>query len=1166
MPRVARAARARTARRRARVAALASPFDHIVSDSRARFRIRRRALARSRSREDGTRRADSARGGLHAVVSSTRRAALDVARVGRGAGGSRARDMSTDAREAVTAEWTMEALPSVLRAIVRGCERGELSVDDSRVARARLIEGASAVAAAEEDGAASEALGSVSRALCRAARVATTIEERSRWFGALVGAASTSGRALEHALEATRRAKATRGSFDDETLSGNMEIDGDHEDVILALVIVAGGRESARAIARRAKASDVERAVEACDFDSLSDLADFLISSLKGHDAVTLRAIACREPEIRIRSVIALLERVRVRVDIMETLIVLDELVQFDFAERDDEIENQVRRAIEFLQELSILEGENIALRAAVALSRIADAESVSDLFESDVAFSSVVGLRMFGEMMKSGRYVEQGSRALERALVDDRINVRREAFALTTALLNEGIFVSEATLNRAESEAKVDAILSISEILRTLSRSHEIPVVSSQMVQSLTGSLGLIFALDAGGKSVQNREIIRNTLRALSHLSACLIIQASSARDTDGEHIQFAEAESFEDAKDLSESRVLTELLPVVEVVLEFMLTRSKWFKEVLEQLENPKVDETDESSTESLESWITRLLFMHLQLTCGASSKAEQVSMLSIDSCSRLLSDEADWPEELERHITQMCANTLRDTHVSSFDGLLSKRHSALFNTCARRSMELLREDWFALRGVNHAVDPGSWSRRGTLEALRTFRAICEIAVSCVASSDPDLHVLQSLMRASFTNDELENASKSVVSFSKPHLGRKDYVSAGRSGKDSPVSGSVAVFVTSLHRQLLEFYASRDVKDTWDKVAAEVLRILAVLLPLTTLEVGTSELGEASVVMLEDAMIHLRDIPVELTCRMACVILQFYRRRFPLQDCVKTASAMLKIALSYSLTAIPDELDDLLRMINKVVSALSYDALVDPSVKQDAIVALLPVLVKTGDTLWRHVHSRQRSLDDIETTFVELGSLALDYCISAASELARTDGDDKQVEVQRRYASLVLAGARLHHCTDKMSRLYDTKLLGAFELKRRQFMVVCAGVFTNLRALHLLASKSSPLDRGLVAIGNALAMDDIENYAEKLSRLGESVQNVDGDVLQLMSNASSRENSASKPRKRIRNPYLDAVVAQEGGAQDDYDDMADFIVCKPGRDYSRIVGRAGW
>ena len=79
-------------------------------------------------------------------------------------------------------------------------------------------------------------------------------------------------------------------------------------------------------------------------------------------------------------------------------------------------------------------------------------------------------------------------------------------------------------------------------------------------------------------------------------------------------------------------------------------------------------------------------------------------------------------------------------------------------------------------------------------------------------------------------------------------------------------------------------------------------------------------------------------------------------------------------------------------------------------------------------------------------------------------------------------------------------------------------------------------------------------------------LRRLGESVQTVTGSRAAAgsvpNSNASSRENSSSKPRKRVRNPYLDAVIAQEGGRQDEYDDMADFIVCKPGRNYRDVLG----
>ncbi|OUS45995.1 hypothetical protein BE221DRAFT_76187 [Ostreococcus tauri] len=912
-------------------------------------------------------------------------------------------------------------------------------------------------------------------------------------------AASTSEAAMVAAMAATRRAAAARGGFEDETMRGDLRIASGVDGVALALVIAARGQESARSIARRSIASDLEQAMAVCDVESLYDFAEYLLSSLDAHDAHSFRAIAAQDVTLRIRIVITLLKRFIESVGTIDaTLRVFEELVQFDFGDRVGELMSDARRAIECLPELSASIGEDMALQVASALARIVDAKSVGVLFQSGASFNSVAGLRMFGEMMKADRRVSEGNEALENALVDDRMSVRREAFAVTTSLLNGGIFVDEKTLNKAEAEAKVDAIFE------------------------------------------------------------CLVIQARFARDKEGDDITFMEAEAFEDAKDRPESHVLAELLPVVEVVLESMLSHSKWFKDVLELLERPKVDD-DSSGT--LESWITRLLFMHLQLSCGASRKVSGSSILSIASCARLLSDEAEWPEELQRHITRVCAKTLHATHVSSGDSHLSRPYSELMADCARQSVELLRDDWFALRGIKVALDPKSWSNHGALEAMRAFKALCEVAVSCSASSDPELCVLQNVMRASFTDAELEQAAKDVVLFSKPHLGRKAFESAGRLSKEAPLSGAVALFVTSLRFQFLDTYSGRDANAAWNNVAKEALNVLTVILPMTTYERSKSHLVEASMVMLEDALITMQDLPVELTCQLACVILRHNRRKFPLTDCVRTASMMLKIVLSYSLTSIPDEFEDLLSMINDIISELSSDACVDKIVKEDVLILLTPVLVKTGEMLWRHLHSRQRTLDDVESIFLELGSRAFDYCISAATELTRADGNEKKLESERRHASLVLAGARLHHCTEKMSRLYDTKLLGAFELKRRNFMVVCAGVFTNLRALQLLATRSSPLDRGLIAIGNALAMDDIESYADNLSRLGESVQTVSGDVLQHMSNVVSRENPASKPRKRIRNPYLDAVVAREGGGQDEYDDMADFIVCKPGRDYSRIV-----
>ena len=1082
---------------------------------------------------------------------------------------------TSSATRVVDAAWTRENLARVMRVVASG--RGMTRADDARC-RERALEGARAMATSDDDDDDDDddAYGIVARACCEAMMrtcddgdddadededEGEEARETETWFGTLCATASTSARALERALEATRRAAAMDERFTEracEEYDASVRRLGDAKDATLAVLIEA--RAWGRAREASASASDVERALRACDARSLDSMAKYVLEEVKESDAHLLRAIARRDSKICVDILGALLSRLSTSVQTRAALRALEEIVQMDMSPHVEGMSSEIQRAIEYLPQLSVKEGESIARRAAAALSKISGVAPAMALFESveDDCSKTVLGLQMLGDMMQAGNHLDAGVAALERAMVDDRSSVRQHAFVVATTLITSES-IDEAMLQKAEAEAKVDAILSINEILRALSQRRETPTLSFATIQSLTSSLGLILALDVSGKSVKNREILRNSLRLLSALSECLILQAESARDTDGEQINFIDADAFDDANDKVESNVLAKLVPVVEVVLDSMLSYSTWFKEMLEQLEHPKIDE---GTSETLESWITRLLFMHLQLSCGSeNTRAGNVSSaLCVDSCVRLSSDDAEWSPELQRHITQICANTLRVARVSSGDMRASNQYATLMNTCARQCVETLRDNWFAFDKKELALNSDLWSTKTTLDALQTLRALCELAVSRNASFGPDLGVLQDLMRASFTDDELENAAKEVASYGKPHLARNDYEAAGRAGVEAPVSGVVAALVTSLHHQLQETYNSRTVIDTWDRIINEVLNLLDTMLPL----VENADLASASVVMLEDDIIQLRELPIEPTCHIACTILQYHRRRFPLPDCVKTASEMLKMALSYSLTSIPDELNDLLGVLNEIVTDLSSDNDQHGKIeKQDAFIALTTILVKSGDVLWRHVHSKQKSLDDVEANFVSLATHSFERCISAASKLSRTDGNQKHLESQRRNASLVLAGIRLHHNTDKMSHLYDVKVLRSFELKRRQFMVVCAGVFTNLRALQLVKNSGTPLDRGLVAIGNALAMDDIELYSENLSRLGESVQNVDGETLKCCpSNVSSRENSASKPRKRIRNPYLDAVVAQEGGAQDEYDDMADFIVCKPGRDYRTVLG----
>ena len=78
---------------------------------------------------------------------------------------------------------------------------------------------------------------------------------------------------------------------------------------------------------------------------------------------------------------------------------------------------------------------------------------------------------------------------------------------------------------------------------------------------------------------------------------------------------------------------------------------------------------------------------------------------------------------------------------------------------------------------------------------------------------------------------------------------------------------------------------------------------------------------------------------------------------------------------------------------------------------------------------------------------------------------------------------------------------------------------------------------------------------------------------QTVKGDHLlgQLANTAEVEEHMTparrrKKRRKRDRNPFVEALRMAEGKkssrGDEEFDDLEDFIVCKPGRDYKRLLG----
>ena len=188
--------------------------------------------------------------------------------------------------------------------------------------------------------------------------------------------------------------------------------------------------------------------------------------------------------------------------------------------------------------------------------------------------------------------------------------------------------------------------------------------------------------------------------------------------------------------------------------------------------------------------------------------------------------------------------------------------------------------------------------------------------------------------------------------------------------------------------------------------------------------------------------------------------------------------------------------------------------------------------------------------------------------------------------------------------------------------ELTRRAFMAQCAAVNANLKALK----KMKLLDRSLIALLYALkahkntpvadqqttAVEGTEegidkNRNERKRKYGLSIyttttqakdaqqqqndasnvldgkesgdigdEEVEGGRKKNKANDNANDESQQQKRKKVmrkkrsrkrrnrfNNPYLEAVREHEGDdSGNDDDDLADFIVCKPGRDYRQVFG----
>ena len=1113
-------------------------------------------------------------------------------------------DAMTRANDVLVGEWTIEALPRVLDVIAHT----RLGRDVDELVRQRLVAGVRA-------GCASGALPMDVIALICQTCCAMVTRRRGRghrgdkggevsddaddesdededgnadagtrdgtraWIDVLEMVSETTAKTRASAGRATRRAGRLNATFASSLIDAYMNKPSTGAictALVLLTSIVGAGDESTSSrvvqavihVANAATEADISNFIDASEDEDVRCLVSVLVSS---KDPLTvasinlLRVITSFRREVYASVIGGLLQQMPSRTNAIEALEQIMQREQLTTEEKS-KISEHIQNAVRCIPELSHTMGKVASSRVLRILAPLATMNAVNELIEKDEISSVVSGLGLVKEMLKCGLNVSQGMQALHRVLIsaDEHTPVQQTVFEIIASSLQDGVSIDASVLEKAESKAIERSTESLNMIRSLLTDGQWSYGLDESICCSVASALNLICALSTEQASTPNARVIREGVETICVLRETL--KKTMEQQNGAFEVEIDNDSVADDAENCPS--VLLPLAPLrlmVETVLDAILSHSEQFKHILDDIQ------LGLAGSCSWESWIiTLLLDTHLKLS-QLQPKQDCVSVLSVSGCSSLLVlavefGDTEWSLEQRFHVMNLCGEVLK-THFSSED----ERCTLLLDSCASQCLDTLHEHWFAFN--NGKLRSDVLSVKGTMMSLQTLQSVCWVAISrstkASLEKSPALESIQSLISNALNDKVLERGVKSVVAFAKPHLKRNSVINAGRASTKSPISSMVALLISSLHHQVQQTYSLDEPLESWDSVISECLVLLDILLPMTAFELNENELVENAVLMLENVVIQFRELPAQVICEITRSVLKFHEQRSSLPDCLKTASRMLKIAMRYTLDTLPSfpqQLITLMIAVNDIVLRLTKQGNgVDLYSMRDAFVSLTSVLVKISSILMRDVYEKQSVCDGV-ANFLTLVNSAMYQSIEAASELCLAQNTAANIDGQRIDAALVLAGARLHHSTAKMIELFPLTELQKLELQRCEFMTVCAGVFTNLRALQLTLAHDAPLDCSLVAIANALALDDITKYSENLRRLGESVQTVTGSRATAgsvpNSNASSRENSSSKPRKRVRNPYLDAVIAQEGGRQDEYDDMADFIVCKPGRNYRDVLG----
>ena len=795
-----------------------------------------------------------------------------------------------------------------------------------------------------------------------------------------------------------------------------------------------------------------------------------------------------------------------------------------------EEEERAVTEATTRLSAFAATRGPRAAARVARAATRVAVA-SRSAACESKLLEEARAAIDAGGDSARCGAFVASELLALGR--VDD-----------ARATLERAVSRGDESARRAGFEA-------VAERVEAMGDCRAIAADAAGVVARVAG--GLFQSLDdRPGDAADAAGVSASSLRALPAAMRVVVRHARGASDV-GAAIESVRAvrRAFARGKDAEATRENASSFVALAASIETLLDEAAILPSDAARL-FPSASDPSETD----ENYLLDLVETHAALAAklrGVDASALGACRARVAACASLLdvaSSSMAFEAEHRAHVVAVAARCVRDAsspaNVVFEDGV-----EGAVARCAKRAAEWWR----------------AWTSdaEATL-ALRLLRECARFAVAAGGDAPGELFARIT------TEEERVRAARAVATRANSALGKNKYEAVGRAARDSPACGAVAMFCEAAHEH--------DARPGGLDVAAAALDVVGTLEPACAAEATgyVAFVLDASMSTLRDVIFSARGADPALATRATEVVAA--RRRetdSAAERAVGLADVLFEAAPHVARGDLSDATAALLREMERTLRALASreDDASDANARRattDAAAATQEVvnaILVFSRARRKGAVRNGRGKDDAapSTSSPESSStfrLAVPAvgcarrCLEAATrEASRAEGDPED-------DPLFAAAADLRRAVEILlrRRILPDEISRALEPWHRELF------FERARAANAMGASAEKVSRTQTTLAGKVDWQD--DWPERGDVGAANAREPAGARDAGLARQTARRPLAAKQKKKKRkrkelNPFVEALKESEGKGKSrasDWDDLSDFVVCKPGRDYRRLLG----